>query len=128
MKRKLIENVMAIPYKSGDAVDRKGFLSAVIGANVAASGTLTVKVEHSDDGETFVPVTDECVFPEKRTSGGEYTHTSEPIPGAEEVGGVVNIDVDLVGLKNFVKFTITGNDDTANGLVVVLGDSSAQPV
>jgi len=128
MKRELFQNITAIPYESGSAIDRTGFLSAVIGANVAASATLTVKVEHSDDGETFVPVTDEMVFPEKQTIGGEYTFRSEPIKGAEEVGGVINIDVDLVGLKNFVKFTVTGNDETASGLVVVLGDSAAQPV
>ena len=128
MKRELFQNINAITYKSGDAIDRTGFLSAVIGANVAADGTMTVKVEHSDDGVTFVPVTDERVFPEKQTSGGEFTFKSEPAEGAEETGGVVNVDVDLVGLKTFVKFTVTGNDETANGLVVVLGDAVVQPV
>lgn len=128
MKRNLFQNVTAIPYKSGEAIDRTGFLSAVIGANVASGATMTVKVEHSDDGETFVPVTDERVFPEKQTTGGEYTFKNEPIEGAEEVGGLVNVDVDLVGLKNFVKFTVTGNDETAGGLAVVLGDAAVQPV
>lgn len=130
MKRELFQNITAIPYTSGDAIDREGFLSAVIGANVASEAEVTVKVEHSDDGKTFVPVTDELVFPEAETKGGEYTFKNEPIK-AEDVegdvpaGGVVNIDVDLVGLKNIVKFTVTGND---GGLVVVLGDSAAQPV
>ena len=130
MKRELFQNITAIPYTSGDAIDREGFLSAVIGANVASEAEVTVKVEHSDDGETFVPVTDELVFPEAKTKGGEYTFKNEPIK-AEDVegdvpaGGVVNIDVDLVGLKNIVKFTVTGHD---GGLVVVLGDSAAQPV
>ena len=64
MKRELFQNITAIPYTSGDAIDREGFLSAVIGANVASEAEVTVKVEHSDDGETFVPVTDELVFPE----------------------------------------------------------------
>ena len=128
MKRELFQNITAIPYKSGDAIDRTGFLSAVIGANVAADGATTVKVEHSDDGVTFVPVTDERVFPEKQTTGGEYTFKNEPAEGAEEAGGVVNVDVDLVGLKPIVKFTVTGNDETANGLVVVLGDAVVQPV
>ena len=31
MKRNLFQNVTAIPYKSGEAIDRTGFLSAVIG-------------------------------------------------------------------------------------------------
>ena len=58
MKRELFQNITAIPYTSGEAINREGFLSAVIGANVASGGTMIVKVEHSDDGETFVPVTD----------------------------------------------------------------------
>ena len=60
----------------------------------------------------------------------EYTFKNEPIEAADAeggvpAGGVVNVDVDLVGLKNIVKFTVTGND---GGLVVVLGDNSVQPV
>ncbi len=125
MKRELFQNITAIPYTSGDAIDREGFLSAVIGANVAAGTSMTVKVEHSDDGETFAPVTDELVFPEKQTTGGEYTFETPAAEGAEGTSSVVNIDVDLVGLKNVVKFTVTGND---GGLVVVLGDSATQPV
>jgi len=128
MKRNLFQNVTAIPYKSGEAIDRTGFLSAVIGANVASGATMTVKVEHSDDGETFAPVTDE-----KQTTGGEYTFKNEPIEAADDegdvpAGGVVNIDVDLVGLKSIVKFTVTGNDETTGGLAVVLGDAAVQPV
>lgn len=120
MKRALFQNVMAIPYTSGSAIDRTGFLSAVIGANVNASTSVTVKVEHSDDGSEFVAVTDERVFPERQTKNGEYTFKNE----AEEAA-VVNVDVDLVGLKNFVKFTVTGAEGSP---VVVLGDSAAQPV
>ena len=130
MKRELFQNITAIPYTSGDAIDKTGFLSAVIGANVAAGAKMTVKVEHSDDGETFEPVTDPWVFPEQPTKDGEYTFKNEPIEAADAeggvpAGGVVNVDVDLVGLKNIVKFTVTGND---GGLVVVLGDNSVQPV
>ena len=129
MKRNLFQNITAIPYTSGDAIDRSGFLSAVIGANVASGAEVTVKVEHSDDGENFVAVTDKMVFPEKPTEGGVLTFKNEPIEaedneGAVDAGGVVNIDVDLVGLKSIVKFTVTG----ADGLAVVLGDAIAQPV
>lgn len=127
MKRALFQNITAIPYTPGDVIDRTGFLSAVIGANVSAGGTMTVKVEHSDDGETFVSVTDEMVFPETRTKGGEFTF-KDPGPvdaeGVEVDGGIVNVDVDLAGLKNFIKFTVEGSDS----LVVVLGDSTEQPV
>ena len=131
MKREPFQNITAIPYTSGDAIDKTGFLSAVIGANIAAGAKMTVKVEHSDDGETFEPVTDPRVFPEQSTKDGEYTFENPADAGAEDAegeldtGGVVNVDVDLVGLKNIVKFTVTGND---GGLVVVLGDNSVQPV
>ena len=131
MKRELFQNITAIPYTSGDAIYKTGFLSAVIGANIAAGAKMTVKVEHSDDGETFEPVTDPRVFPEQSTKDGEYTFENPADAGAEDAegeldtGGVVNVDVDLVGLKNIVKFTVTGND---GGLVVVLGDNSVQPV
>lgn len=131
MKRELFQNITAIPYTSGDAIDKTGFLSAVIGANIAAGAKMTVKVEHSDDGETFEPVTDPRVFPEQSAKDGEYTFENPADAGAEDAegeldtGGVVNVDVDLVGLKNIVKFTVTGND---GGLVVVLGDNSVQPV
>ena len=126
MKRELFQNITAIPYTSGDAIDKTGF-----GANIAAGAKMTVKVEHSDDGETFEPVTDPRVFPEQSTKDGEYTFENPADAGAEDAegeldtGGVVNVDVDLVGLKNIVKFTVTGND---GGLVVVLGDNSVQPV
>lgn len=129
MKRELFQNVTALPYTSGDVIDREGYLSAIISANINVGGTVNIKVEHSDDGETFVPVTDKLVFPEKQTTGGEITIKNGTATGDEELdasaGGVINIDVDLAGLKNFVKFTITGND---GGVAVVLGDSSKQPV
>ena len=133
MKRELFQNITAIPYTSGDAIDREGFLSAVIGANVPSGAEVTVKVEHSDDGENFVPVTDKQVFPgytTKKDEDGQMTFKNEIIAaedqeGAVDAGGVVNIDIDLVGLKNIVKFTVTGAEGT---LAVVLGDAASQPV
>lgn len=133
MKRNLFQNITAIPYASGDAIDRTGFLSAVLGFNAASAASVTVKVEHSDDGTTFVPVTDERVFPETQTKGGEYKFTAPTIPApATKAGettpttptGLVNVDVDLVGLKSIVKFTVTG---ATGSVAVVLGDSAVQP-
>lgn len=130
MKRELFQNITAIPYTSGDAIDRSGFLSAVIGANAASGAEVAVKVEHSDDGGTFVPVTDKLVFPEARTRDGVLTFRNGPLEAADEegaadAGGVVNIEVDLAGLKNIVKFTVTGAE---GALAVVLGDAVSQPV
>lgn len=128
MKHALFQNILAMPYKSGDVIDRYGYLSAVIGAAASSGGSMTVTVEHSDDGETFVPVTDERVYPEKQTEGGKFTFEKPVAAEGEEspadTTDVVNIDIDLAGLKNFVKFTVEGSDS----LVVVLGDSSVQPV
>ena len=128
MKRNLFQNVLVMPYKTGDVIDRNGYLSAVVGAVVSSGGSMTVTVEHSDDGETFVPVTDERVFPEQQTEGGKFTF-KEPVGAEDEDGpvdttGVVNVEVDLLGLKQFVKLTVEGSDS----LAVVLGDSSVQPV
>lgn len=118
MKRELFQNVIVLPYTSGDVTPRAGFLSAVIGATVSAAGPLTVTVTHSDDGTTFEPVKDELVFPEKKTTGGEFTSKSC------EKDDIVNIDLDLVGLKDYIKIEVTG----ATALALALGDSHMQPV
>ena len=128
MKRNLFQNVLVMPYKTGDVIDRNGYLSAVVGAVVSSGGSMSVIVEHSEDGENFVPVADERVFPEQQTEGGKFTF-KEPVGAEDEDGpvdttGVVNVEVDLLGLKQFVKLTVEGSDS----LAVVLGDSSVQPV
>ena len=41
---------------------------------------------------------------------------------------VVNIDIDLLGLKNYVKITASGAAATNTTLAVVLGDKHVQPV
>lgn len=35
MKRELLENVKVQPYTSGSAIDREGYLSAVLGVSLA---------------------------------------------------------------------------------------------
>ena len=57
MKRNLFENIKIQPYTSGDAVEKSGFLSAILGGKVGTTGDLTVTVTHSDDGTTFDEVT-----------------------------------------------------------------------
>lgn len=122
MKRELIQNTKVQPYTSGDAIERTGFISGVIGAVIGTAGALTVTVAHSDDGTTFDDVTDVLVFPEKQTEGGVFT------TDALATGDIVNIDVDLVGLKNFVKFTASGAAASGTTLAVALGDKNVQPV
>jgi hypothetical protein len=122
MKRELIQNVKVQPYTSGAALDRTGFLSGVIGAVIGTAGALTLTITHSDDNSSYEAVTDKLVFPEKQTEGG--TFTTEEL----EVGAVVNIDIDLLGLKNYVKITASGAAATSTTLAVVLGDKHVQPV
>ena len=120
MKRELIQNVKVQPYTSGAALDRTGFLSGVIGAVIGTAGALTLTITHSDDNSSYEAVTDKLVFPEKQTEGGTFT--------TEELGDVVNIDIDLLGLKNYVKITASGAAATSTTLAVVLGDKHVQPV
>lgn len=129
MKRELIQNVKVQPYTSGAALDRTGFLSGVIGAVIGTAGAvigtagaLTLTITHSDDNSSYEAVTDKLVFPEKQTEGG--TFTTEEL----EVGDIVNIDIDLLGLKNYVKITASGAAATSTTLAVVLGDKHVQPV
>lgn len=122
MKRELIQNVKVQPYTSGDAIERTCFLSGIIGVVIGTAGALTLTITHSDDGATFEAVTDKLVFPEKQTEGGTFT--------TEELAkdDVVNIDIDLVGLKNFVKITASGAAATGTTLAIALGDKNVQPV
>lgn len=119
MKRNTFENIKVQPYTSGDAIDKSGFLSAVLGAKLGAAGDLKIKVSHSDDGTTFEPATDERVFPEAKTENGELT-----VEGLAK-DDIANIDIDLLGLKDFVKIEVSGADAT---LAIALGDACAMPV
>ena len=126
MKRNLIQNVKAIPYTSGEVIDRTGFLSAVVAVSAMAAGGVKVEVTHADTATgTFEAVKDERLF----------------MGGAEEVkdlkaGDIANFDLDLLGCKNFIKVTLSG-DAAASGsgdsaktaaCAVVLGDHHTQPV
>lgn len=125
MKRELIQNTKVQPYTSGEAVERNGFLSAILGAKIGTAGTLTLTITHSDDNVDFVAVPDRLVFPETpaaKDKPGEYT------TDALEVDDVVNIDIDLVGLKNYVKIAVSGDAAANTTLALALGDKNVQPV
>ncbi len=122
MKRSLLQNIKVQPYTSGAVIERRGFLSAVVAAVIGTAGTLTLTITHSDDGVTFVPVTDTNVFSETLTIDGVLT------TDALEKDAIVNIDVDLVGLKEYVKITASGDAAAGTTLAIALGDGDAQPV
>ena len=121
MKRELLENVKVQPYTSGDAIDREGYLSAVLGVSLgAATGTPT----------GYTPVADKLVVPGKTTDDtGAVTIEADPA-GSE----LHNIDIDLVGCKQFIKATVavectggTSPSCTAT-CAIALGDKNVQPV
>lgn len=122
MKRELLQNVKIQPITSDTVIDREGFLSGIVGAVIGTNGALTLTITHSDDGVSFEAVKDKLVFPEKQTEGGTFT--------TEELkkNDVVNIDIDFVGLKNFVKITASGAAAADTTLAIALGDKNVQPV
>lgn len=139
MKRNLLENIKAVPYSTGTAVDRLGFLSAVLGINIAtvdANAIATVTVTDCDtENGTFEAVSDTRIFLDEtvvtRDSEGRFIKSSVSVPvSASEL---VNIDIDLVGCKQYVKVAV---DYAANGAaatasatyVLSLGDSGSTPV
>lgn len=126
MKRELIQNVKAIPYTSGEVIDRTGFLSAVVAVSALAAGNVKLEVTHADAADgTFEAVTD----------------TGLVVCGPSEVtdlkaADIANFDLDLLGCKHFIKINLsgtaaaTGSGETAKtaACAVVLGDHHAQPV
>ena len=122
MKRNLFENVRVQPYTSGSAINKLCFLSAIMGAFVGTAGDLTFTVTHSDDGTAFEAIADECVFPEAKTTGGIYT-----IKGLAK-DDVINVDVDLLGLKDYIKITASGSAAGSTTLALALGDAEEMPV
>ena len=137
MKRELLENVKVQPYTSGDAIDREGYLSAVLGVSLgAATGTptgITVKVTFTEcdtEGGSYAPVADKLVVPGKTTDDTGAVTIEADLAGSE----LHNIDIDLVGCKQFIKATVavectggTSPSCTAT-CAVALGDKSVQPV
>lgn len=122
MKRALFDTVTVLPFASGSSFDRMGYESAVLAVTLAANSKAMVKVEHCDtvDG-IFAAVPDSRLFvdnPVDKTTG-EAIITNEA-----EADAVANLDIDLIGCKQFVQITVTGG--TAGALA--LGDATDQPV
>ena len=119
MKRGLIQNILPIPQgEAEEAIDRSGFLSAVVAVKPKSSGELTVEVSHADTAEgDFKPVTDPGLY----VNGASVADVAE--------GDLVLFDLDLVGCKPFIKVKLSGAGlgDSAP-VTVVLGDAAETPV
>ena len=119
MKRQLLQNVKVLPVTSGTTViDRDGLLSAVLG--ITAAGDTTVSVTHCDtETGTFEAVKDDRMFglDTQVDTGGAV---SVIVPAAS--GDLLNVSIDLIGCKQFIKVTAAG------AFAITLGDSDRQPV
>lgn len=136
MKRELFDNVVVRVGAIGVAVDRKGFLSAVIAASIGeVSGSpseakLSVKVEHSDTADgVFINVEDTMINPEHVSHGGIL---KEVIVQSEDM---LQMNLDLIGCKRYIKITPTitftgGTSPSAESAAyaLVLGDPIDSPV
>lgn len=118
MKRELIQNVKAIPYTSGNAIAREGFLSAVVAVAAAAEGNVKLEVTHADTAEgAFVAVPDTRLFVDGKAEATGL-----------KAGDIANFDLDLVGCKSFIKVTVSGTAAQGGSCAVVLGDPAQAPV
>ena len=121
MKRALFDTVTVLPFASGSVVDRMGYESAVLAVTVASSGKATVKVEHCDTAEgEFTAIPDSRLF----INNPVDKDGNAVIANESEAEAVANLDIDLIGCKQFVKFTV--ENGTAGALA--LGDATDNPV
>lgn len=99
MKRALFDTVTVLPFASGNVVDRIGYESAVLAVTVEASQTATIKVETADStAGPYEPVKDSRIFVDNPVNeDGEAVIENEA-----EAQAVANLDIDLIGCKEYV--------------------------
>lgn len=121
MKRALFDTMAVLPFASGSVTERMSYESAVLALTVEAGKTAVVKVEHSDTAEgTFDAVKDTRLFIDNPVD----KDGNALIKNVAAVDVVYNLDIDLIGCKEFVKVTVT--DGTVAALA--LGDATDHPV
>lgn len=119
MKRELYNNVKVIPGGTAAAIDRSGFLSAIVAASVTEASEkkkLAFTVTHCDtqDGD-FAAVDD------------AYIGIDGPLREVEvKTGDMLNVDIDLLGCKQYIKITPTTEATVV--YAVVLGDPAQASV
>jgi len=129
MKRNLLQNVKTVPHYIGTAIDRQGFLSAVLGASITAAGVLTLTITHCDTATgTFTAPTDTMIAPKEKPTLDAQGNIVPGVYNINAEAGLLNIDIDLVGLKRFVTIAISGTASVGASYAYVLGDAEYQPV
>ena len=146
MKRALLENHKVLINPG--IIDRQKFLSAVFAlrpeGTIAEGTSINIKFEHCDTEEgEFEPVTDSEICLSSRIDVKTGTLANVKINTDEDI----NIDLDLIGCKQFIRITAAvneaetsaGSEDAAengenkNAAVtlltsIVLGDCSEVPI
>lgn len=127
MKRELYNNVKLIPGGTAVAIDRSGFLSAIVAASVttAADGSVTTAA----DGQKVAFSVTHC-----DTQNGKFVAVDDDHIGidgplreaAVKTGDMLNVDIDLLGCKQYIKITPTTEATVV--YAVVLGDPAQAPV
>ena len=138
MKRALIQSVKVTPYTSEDAINREGFLSGILAVKVGSpSGSHTgmavkLTITESDQQSTgYAPVKDKlvCVGNAPLDDAGAISVTTDAAGGE-----LVNFDLDLVGLKQYIKVKVEiscsgGSTPSCEATAALaLGDASEVPV
>lgn len=138
MKRALIQSVKVTPYTSEDTINREGFLSGILAVKVGSpSGTPTgmaVKLtitESDQQSGSYTPVKDKlvCVGNAPLDNAGMISVTTDAAGGE-----LVNFDLDLVGLKQYIKVNVEiscsgGSTPSCEATAALaLGDASKVPV
>lgn len=131
MRRALYTNVKVLPYTSGTAIDRMGYRSAILAAKISSvtgsptAAKLTVVVTDCDtSGGTYAAPADDRVL---AVGGSEYP---VDVSGTTEV----NIPIDLIGCRRYVKVTATvtytgGSSPSSTAVyALALGDADKAPV
>lgn len=136
MKRELFENIAVALSPSGRAIDREGYLSAVLAVSVGGitgdpdDAALSIALTHADaaDGD-FAPVPDTMIDPERMSWEGGIRKIA--VTGQEELC----VKMDLLGCKRFIKVTpsisFTGGTTPkaeAAAYALILGDPVSSPV
>lgn len=137
MKRALIQSVKVTPYTSETAINREGFLSAILAVKVGSpSGTPTgmaVKLtvtESDEEAGSYTPAADKLIPIDKALDADGAISVDTDAAG----GALVDFDLDLVGCKQFVKikFEIVCTGDSSPSCTataaLALGDASEVPV
>lgn len=130
---------------AGAEFDRLEYLSAILAVKVSGFGgnpdaaVLVLAVEHSDDGSagSFEPVSDPLVGADNATKqmrDAQNKLVSTKIYAPIDGDGVVNIDMDLLGCKQYVSVVPSveftgGTSPTFDAVFALgLGDKDREPV